>query len=322
MGKSLAQGVAEVRFSADIFDYYAENGPRLLASEEIPTGSDAAAIIERRPYGVLLGIMPWNYPYYQAARFVAPNLLAGNTVLLKPAESCPLSAQALQTLLADSGLPAGVDTKVLADHVQIAQIIADARVRGVSLTGSERAGVSVARIAGENLKKVVLELGGSDAHVVLDTADVAASAELAWEMRMENMGQACNSNKRIIVNAGIADRFIGELTARARRLVPGDPLTLQNGEYPPMSSRAAAQALLAQVEDAVAKRALLHARGFLPDRATAHFAPAVLTGVAPGMRAYDERAVRPCRRRPHCERRRRGAADRQRHRLRPRRSGV
>jgi len=198
MGKSLEQGAGEVEFSAAIFEYYAQNAERLAADQEIPTPG-TRAVIERRPLGPLLGVMPWNYPYYQVARFAAPNLALGNTVLLKPSEWCPQSAQALNALLLEAGVPDGAYQTVLATHEQVESIIADPRVRGVSLTGSERAGAAVARTAGEHLKKVVLELGGSDAYVILDTDSAKDAADTAWGMRMENLGQACNSNKRIIV---------------------------------------------------------------------------------------------------------------------------
>lgn len=293
MGKPLAQGLGEIQFCADIFAYYAKNGARLCADEEIPVSSGRKAIIQRRPLGVLLGIMPWNYPYYQAARFVAPNLLLGNTVLLKPAESCPRSAAAFQQLLTDAGLTAGAYRHLLLSHEQIARVISDQRVQGVSLTGSERAGAAVARTSGENLKKVVLELGGSDAHVVLDTADIKSSAETAWQMRMENMGQACNSNKRIIVNKKIFDDYVAELVQLAKDLVPGNPLEMREDSFAPMSSRSAAEGLQEQVDDAISKGAVLHVGGILPDHPGAYFAPAVLTGVTPQMRAYHEELFGP-----------------------------
>jgi succinate-semialdehyde dehydrogenase/glutarate-semialdehyde dehydrogenase len=292
MGKPRAQGCAEAEFSADIFDYYADNSERFLRPQPIPSQT-GDAWVERLPLGALLGVMPWNYPFYQAARFVAPNLALGNTVLLKPAESCPRSALAFQGLLRDAGVADGALRVVFASHAQIQQVIADGRIRGVSLTGSERAGAAIASAAGRQLKKVVLELGGSDAYVVLDTASEKSAAETAWNMRMENMGQACNSNKRMIVLEPHYTTFVDELVRLARSLRPGDPLSLAAGEYAPMSSRRAAEHLRAQVEDAVSRGAVLHAGGTLHDDRSAYFAPAVLTGVTPQMRAYHEELFGP-----------------------------
>ncbi|MDQ7877087.1 aldehyde dehydrogenase family protein [Microbacterium sp. QXD-8] len=292
MGKPLSEGCGEVEFCADIFDYYADHAESLTAPQHIPSSSGQARI-ERRPLGVLLGIMPWNYPYYQAARFVAPNLALGNTILLKPAESCPRSALAFDDLLRDAGVDHGAYRTVLATHEQVHTIIQDARVQGVSLTGSERAGAAVAAAAGANLKKIVLELGGSDAHVILDTDSVADAAHTAWSMRMENLGQACNSNKRIIVAAAHYTEFVKELTAMASGLEPGDPLDLIDGQFPPMSSRAAAEHLFAQLEDAISKGATLRAGGVLQTGPGAYFSPAVLTDVTPEMRAYREELFGP-----------------------------
>src|SRR6201996_8570499 len=168
MGKRPAQAVGEAEFCTDIFGYYADNGPDLLADKPLP-GHDTARV-EYRPVGAILGVMPWNYPYYQVARFAAPNLIVGNTVILKHAENCPTSALAIAQIMKDAGVPEGVYTNLFATHEQVATMIADPRLRGVSLTGSERAGTVVAETAGRNLKKVVLELGGSDPYIVLDAS--------------------------------------------------------------------------------------------------------------------------------------------------------
>ena len=289
MGKrpSAAQGEAE--FCADIFGYYADNGPELLADKPLP--GHANARIEHLPVGPILGVMPWNYPYYQVARFAAPNFIAGNTVILKHAENCPTSALALAKLFADAGVPEGVYTNLFATHEQVASMIADKRVRGVSLTGSERAGTAVAETAGRNLKKVVLELGGSDPYIVLDTDDVDAAAETAWNTRMENTGQACNSNKRMIVMEDVYDDFVAALTKRAAAMRPRKPGEDADDAYSPMVSRKAAEGLAAQLEDAVAKGATLHAGGTLGE--AAYFAPAVLTDVTPEMRAFREELFGP-----------------------------
>jgi succinate-semialdehyde dehydrogenase / glutarate-semialdehyde dehydrogenase len=291
MGKRPAQAVGEAGFCTDIFGYYADNGPELIKDKPLP-GYDSARV-EYLPVGPVLGVMPWNYPYYQVARFAAPNLIVGNTVILKHAENCPTSALAIAQLMRDAGVPDGVYTNIFATHEQVAAMIADPRLRGVSLTGSERAGTVVAAEAGRNLKKVVLELGGSDPYVILDTDDVDGAAETAWNTRMENVGQACNSNKRMIVMDDVYDNFVAALVERAAAMTPRDPGDDSDGAYSPMVSRKAAENLFAQVQDAVSKGATLHVGGQLVRDKGAYFAPAVLTGVTPQMRAYKEELFGP-----------------------------
>jgi succinate-semialdehyde dehydrogenase / glutarate-semialdehyde dehydrogenase len=291
MGKRPAQAVGEAEFCNDIFGYYADNGPALLADKPLP-GHDGARV-EYLPIGPVLGIMPWNYPYYQVARFAAPNLVAGNTVILKHAENCPTSALAIAEIMREAGVPDGVYVNIFATHEQAAAMIADPRLRGVSLTGSERAGTAVAETAGRNLKKVVLELGGSDPYIILDTDDVEEAAKTAWVTRMENVGQACNSNKRMIVMDDIYDDFVAALVNRASKTTPRQPGDDSPKSYSPMVSRKAAENLLAQVQDAVSKGATLHVGGTLGEAGGAYFAPAVLTGVTPDMRAYREELFGP-----------------------------
>ncbi len=291
MGKRPAQAVGEAEFCTDIFNYYADNGPGLIADKPLP-GHDTARV-EYRPVGPVLGVMPWNYPYYQVARFAAPNLIVGNTVILKHAENCPTSALAIAQIMKDAGVPDGVYVNLFATHEQVAAMIADPRLRGVSLTGSERAGTVVAETAGRNLKKVVLELGGSDPYIILDTPDVEAAAETAWATRMENVGQACNSNKRMIVMDDVYDDFVAALVKRAAAMTPRPAGDDSDEAYSPMVSRKAAENLLAQVQDAVSKGAALHVGGMLDDGKGAYFAPAVLTGVTPEMRAYREELFGP-----------------------------
>src|ERR1700760_4307063 len=290
MGKQPAQAVGEAEFCTAIFGYYADNGPELLADRPLPDHDNAR--IELLPVGPILGIMPWNYPYYQVARFAAPNLIAGNVVVLKHAENCPTSALAIAQIMKDAGVPDGVYTNLFATHEQVATMIADPRLRGVSLTGSERAGTAVAEQAGRNLKKVVLELGGSDPYIILDTDDVATAAETAWVTRMENVGQACNSNKRMIVMDSVYDDFVAALVKRAAAMTPRPAGDDSEEAYSPMVSRKAAENLLAQVQDAVSKGATLVTGGELSE-AGAYSAPAVLTGVTPERRAYKEELFGP-----------------------------
>lgn len=283
MGKPISEGVEEAEFCQAIFDYFADEGPTLAADQEIKTMSGGKAMVQRLPVGPLLGIMPWNFPFYQIARFAAPNLMLGNTIILKHAESVPKSALAVEQIMKDAGLPEGAYVNVFATFDQVETIIADPRVAGVSLTGSERAGAVIGAQAGKNLKKCVLELGGSDPMVVLDCADVADVATQAWDYRVYNAGQVCNSNKRMIVMDDIFDSFVGELTEKAKAVET----------FAPLSSRAAAEGLSAQVQDAVAKGAVLHAGGVLSDGPDAYFSPAVLTGVTEQMRAYREELFGP-----------------------------
>ncbi len=266
MGKPLDQSVGEVEFSAAIYTYYADNAEKFLADEPIDLlEGDGSALIRRSSVGVLLGIMPWNYPYYQVARFAGPNLTIGNTIVLKHAPQCPESAEALQKIFRDAGFPEGAYVNVYATNEQIADAIADPRVQGVSLTGSERAGAAVAEIAGRNLKKVVLELGGSDPFIVLSTDDLDATVEAAVDGRFENTGQACNAAKRIIVAENVYDEFLGKFTEKV--LGKADGLA-------PLSSVAAAERLEDQVKRAVDAGANLTSQG---ERSGAHFPPGVLT---------------------------------------------
>src|SRR5215217_1265593 len=186
MGKPVEQALAELDFTASIYEYYADNAPKLLADEPIDLlDGEGSAYIRRSPYGVLLGIMPWNFPYYQVARFAGPNLAIGNTILLKHAPQCPESAEAMAAIFADAGLPEGAYENIYATNEQIEWTIADPRVHGVSVTGSERAGAAVAEIAGRNLKKVVLEMGGSDPFILLGSDDLEAAAQKAAEARLD-----------------------------------------------------------------------------------------------------------------------------------------
>ncbi|APT86318.1 NAD-dependent succinate-semialdehyde dehydrogenase [Corynebacterium flavescens] len=295
MGKPLHEGIEEAEFASAIMHYFADNGAAFSAEQEIPTGGDARAFIRRLPIGPLLGVMPWNFPYYQIARFAAPNLVLGNTIVLKDAEICPRSAVAVQQIMDDAGIPHGVYSNVFATHEQIGTIIADPRVQGVSLTGSERAGSIIGAQAGKNLKKAVLELGGSDPFVLLDAADVKAAARLAWNTRMYNTGQACNSNKRMIVMDDIYDEFLTELVDLANKARPVDPHSPESAAddtYCPLSSRDAAENLDAQLRRAVAAGATVHAGGELAAEG-AYFSPAVLSDVPVGSDVYYEELFGP-----------------------------
>ncbi len=289
MGKPIEQAVGEVEFSAAIYEYYADNAASLLADEEIePAEGGGSAIVRRSSYGLLLGIMPWNYPYYQVARFAGPNLVIGNTILLKHAPQCPESAAAMEELFHEAGFPHDVYINIYATNEQIADVIADPRVRGVSLTGSERAGAAVAEIAGRNLKKVVLELGGSDPFILLSTDDLDATVESAVGARLENSGQACNAAKRFIVVDDLYDAFLEKFTAALTAVQPADP-NAEGTTVGPLSSAAAAERLEEQVQRAVAQGAQLSGGG----RDGNFFATGVLTGITPDNDAYREELFGP-----------------------------
>src|ERR1700760_595327 len=223
MGKTTAAALGEIKFASVIYKYYADNGAELLKDQPLDTRVPGSAWVRKSPVGALLGIMPWNYPYYQVARFAGPNLMIGNTILLKHAPQCPESALAMERMFQDAGVPRDAYINIFASNDQIEWVIADPRVRGVSLTGSERAGAAVAEIAGRNLKKVVLELGGSDPFLVLGSDDMNATVEAAVGARLENSGQACNAAKRFIVVDDLYDEFMEKFSAALTAVKPSDP---------------------------------------------------------------------------------------------------
>ena len=292
MGKPLGQGKDEAEFSGDIIRYYADNAEEFLADEVLTTASGVDARIRKSAQGVILGIMPWNFPYYQVARFAFPNLMLGNTVLLKHAPQCPWSATVIAEILAEAGLPAGAYENIFATNDQIGEIvIPDPRVRGVSLTGSERAGAAVAEIAGRNLKKVVLELGGSDPFVVFSTDDMDAVVESAVEARMENSGQSCNASKRFIVVDELYDEFSSKLGAAIAALQVGEA-DEADSLVGALSSQAAADRLREQTSAALAEGAQVLA-GSLTESGDTRVAPALLGGVTEQMDAYREELFGP-----------------------------
>ena len=290
MGKPIEQAMGEVDFSAAIYEFYADNGEALMADEPISLlDGDGSAYVRRSPYGALLGIMPWNYPYYQVARFAGPNLVIGNTILLKHAPQCPESAAAMAGIFHEAGFPEGAYVNIYATNEQIEWVIGDPRVRGVSLTGSERAGAAVAASAGRNLKKVVLELGGSDPFILLRTNDLDKAVEAAVAARLENTGQACNAGKRFIVVDELYEPFLEKFTAALTAVKPGDP-TSSETTIGPLSSKTAADRLEDQVNRAVEHGANLVAGG---KREGNFYEPTVLTGITPDNDAYHEEFFGP-----------------------------
>jgi succinate-semialdehyde dehydrogenase/glutarate-semialdehyde dehydrogenase len=292
MGKITKAAMGELHFVAAIYQYYADNAAALLQDQPLASNLPGTAWVRKTPIGTLLGIMPWNYPYYQVARFAAPNLMIGNTIILKHAPQCPESALAMEQLFRDAGLPDDAYINIFASNEQVADMVADPLIAGVSVTGSERAGAAVAAVAGQNLKKVVLELGGSDPFIVLDGANLPKVARTAAAARMENGGQACNASKRMIVADAIYDDFMREFTAAMSGYVTGDP-TDPATNYGPLSSEQAARNLMEQIDDAVSKGATVHLGGHRVDGPGAFVEATVLSGVTPEMRAYREELFGP-----------------------------
>jgi succinate-semialdehyde dehydrogenase/glutarate-semialdehyde dehydrogenase len=290
MGKPIEQALGEVDFCGDIYGFYADNAEKLMADEPVMGfEGDGTAIVRRSSLGVLLGIMPWNFPYYQVARFAGPNLVIGNTILLKHAPQCPESAEAMQQIFDDAGFPDGAYVNIRATNEQIEWVIADSRVRGVSVTGSERAGAAVAEIAGRHLKKVVLEMGGSDPFILLSTDDLDKTVEDAVAARLDNTGQSCNAAKRFIVADELYEPFLEKFKEKMSAVSPADP-TSDDAEIGPLSSTVAADRLEDQVKRAIDQGAKVALGG---SRDGNFFEPTVLTDITPDNDAYREELFGP-----------------------------
>jgi succinate-semialdehyde dehydrogenase/glutarate-semialdehyde dehydrogenase len=290
MGKPVEQALMEVDFCGEIYAFYADNAEEIMADEEVKHfGGDGTAIVRRSAFGPLLGIMPWNFPYYQVARFAGPNLVIGNPILLKHAPQCPESAEAIQQMYDDAGAPTGTYQNIYATNDQIEWVIGDPRVHGVSVTGSERAGAAVAEIAGRNLKKVVLEMGGSDPFIVLGADDIGAVAQQAAEARLDNTGQSCNAAKRFIVTEDLYDDFLAKFKEQVEGAKTGDPAE-ESTAVGPLSSKLAADRLEDQVKRAVAGGAEVLVGG---KRDGNFFEPTILTGIEQGSDASQEEFFGP-----------------------------
>jgi len=286
MGKLYAESLGEVQLSAEIFDYYAENAEAFLAPERLNTASsDDDAVLVSAPLGVILGIQPWNFPYYQLVRVAAPNLMAGNVVMVKHASNVPQAAAAFERLLAEAGAPQGAYTNLYATKDQLSLLIDDPRVRGVALTGSEGAGAVVAPRAGKNLKKSTLELGGSDALIALADADVDKTVAWARHGRIFNGGQCCVASKRIIVVDEIADEFLAKFQAAMSELKAGDPFDAST-TLAPMCSQKAADDLYGQINAAVEAGAKAISCGELVPDKGAFVQPTILTDLTADNPAY------------------------------------
>ena len=291
MGKLIDQARGEVLLSADILDYYAENAESFLATEPLKPNSGEATI-ESTPFGVLFGVQPWNFPYYQIARFTAPNLMAGNVVMVKHAGCVPQCAIAFEKLLLEAGAPVGAYTNLLISHEQVTRVIEDPRIKGVALTGSVPAGRNIAARAGKNLKPSSMELGGSDAFIVLEDADLDHTIKWAVWGRMYNTGQTCCAAKRFIVVDKLADKFLETFSAALSALKAGDPKD-EKTALGPLSSESALLQLLEQVKQAVAHGAKVLIGGKRIDRPGSYMEPTILTDIKPGNPAFRDEFFGP-----------------------------
>jgi succinate-semialdehyde dehydrogenase / glutarate-semialdehyde dehydrogenase len=291
MGKLIAQAEGEIDLSADIFDYYANNGENFLADKQL-TPQYGKAFIRHSPIGVLLGVEPWNFPFYQVARFAAPNIMIGNTVLVKHASLVPQCGIAIEELFKEAGAPIGLYTNLLISGKRATVLVADERIKGVSLTGSEEAGASIAAAAGKYLKKSVLELGGSDAFIILEDADIDKAVEWAVIGRINNNGECCVASKRFIAVEKIANEFLTKFKDKLANLKIGDPMD-STTELGPLSSEEAAVHIADQVARSVEAGAKVLLGGKRMSREGAFMEPTILTDLKPGIPAYHEELFGP-----------------------------
>ena len=291
MGKLLSHAEGEVKLSAEIFDYYAKNAGGFLA-DKVLNPVHGKALIRYSPVGVLLGVQPWNFPFYQVARFAAPNIMVGNTVLIKHAANVPQCAIAIEEIFTEAGAPLGLYTNLLVSHDRLSEMMADKRIRGVSLTGSEIAGASVAAEAGKHVKKSVLELGGSDAFIILEDADIEKAVEWAVVGRINNNGQCCVASKRFIAVESIADKFLEKFKNKLAEVIVGDP-TEEKTQLGPLCTEAAAVKIADQVKRAVKGGAKVLLGGKRVDREGAYMQTTLLTDVKPSNPVFYEEFFGP-----------------------------
>jgi succinate-semialdehyde dehydrogenase/glutarate-semialdehyde dehydrogenase len=291
MGKPLAEAGAEIEKCGWVCDYYADHGARFLAPETVSTDA-SRSFVTFQPIGLVLGIMPWNFPFWQVVRFTAPSFMAGNGVVLKHAENVTGCGLALEKLMRDAGFPSDLFRTLRIEVERVASVIADPRVKAVTLTGSTRAGKAVAALAGAHIKKTVLELGGSDPYVVLHDADLELAAHNCVASRMQNSGQSCIAAKRWIVSAPVLEAFQEQVVELMGAAIMGDP-TVAETTLGPMARRDLRDNLHRQVSESLAAGARCVMGGSVPDRPGWYYPATVLTGVGPGMPAYEEELFGP-----------------------------
>jgi succinate-semialdehyde dehydrogenase / glutarate-semialdehyde dehydrogenase len=291
MGKLIEESRGEVLLSADIIDYYGKNAGSFLEPKTLKLLS-GDAWIENTPLGVLLGVQPWNFPYYQLARFAAPNLMAGNVVMVKHAAIVPQCALAFENLWREAGAPVGAYTNLFVTHEQVNQLIDHPIVRGVAVTGSVEAGIAVAERAGKNMKKSTMELGGNDAFIVMSDADIDKTVKWAMWAKMNNNGQCCIAAKRMILVDTIADEFMAKFSAAMHALKEGDPMDSET-TLGPMSTEAALEKLIQQVQSAVAAGAVVEMGGSRIARSGSFMQPTILSNITQSNPAYYEEFFGP-----------------------------
>ncbi len=291
MGKLFQEARGEVDLSADILDYYADNAEKFLAPEKLAV-DEGEAFVESVPLGVIFCVEPWNFPYYQLARVAGPNLMVGNALVVKHAPNVPQCALAFEKLILDAGAPVGAYTNVFLSNEQAAAAIADKRIKGVALTGSERAGAAVAAEAGHALKKSTMELGGSDAFIVLDDADMDTAVKWGLWGRMNNTGQCCVAAKRFILDEKIADTFLGRFRKELEKLVPGDPMDAKT-TIGPLCTAEALNLIQNQIKTAIDGGATVLLGGKRLDRPGYFLEPTILTDLKANNPAYYQEFFAP-----------------------------
>lgn len=291
MGKPIGQAVAEIEKCASVCDYYADHAEQMLAAEQVITEAEKS-YVRFDPLGVILAVMPWNFPFWQVIRFAAPGLMAGNVGLLKHASNVPQSALAIEKAFKEAGFPAGVFQTVLISSSRVESLLRDKRIAAATLTGSENAGRSVARIAGDEIKPTILELGGSDPFIVLKDADLQFSCSIAVSARLQNNGQSCIAAKRFIVVKERHAEFIELLKARFESLIVGDPLNPET-DVGPLATRQMRDDIVRQVDASVQQGARLVTGGTAPKRAGYFYQPTILAAIKKGMPGFDEELFGP-----------------------------
>lgn len=285
MGKLLAESQGEVELCAIIADWFADHSEELLAPEKVDTIATGTAEIHHHAVGVLMMVEPWNFPFYQIMRVFAPNFMVGNPMILKHASNTPTSAKMMADVILEAGAPEGSLRNMFLSYDLVDKAIADPRVQGVALTGSERGGSSVAQSAGKNLKKSTMELGGMDAFLVLEDADMDIVNDMAWRFRLYNTGQECTSSKRFIVMDSVYDEFVEKLTTAFSKVKPGDPLDAET-TLAPMNSKGAKESLQEQVDEAIAHGAKVVYGNKPIDLPGQFFMPTILTDIDKNNPAY------------------------------------
>jgi succinate-semialdehyde dehydrogenase/glutarate-semialdehyde dehydrogenase len=288
MGKPIKEAKSEIMKCAWVCDYYAQHADKFLIDEDIKTDA-SKSFISYEPMGTILGIMPWNFPFWQVFRFAAPALMAGNTVVLKPATSTIRTGLVIEYIFLTAGFPRGAFQTIIADNEQIRQIIGSPFIQGVALTGSERAGIAVASAAGTHIKKTVLELGGSDPFIVFADADLPQAARTAVQSRMINGGQSCIAAKRFLVEESVLDKFVEFAKQAMERLIVGDPLD-EKTDVGPMARLDLAEKIHEQVQKSIKKGAKLIMGG---EHRGSFYQPTILIGVKAGMAIFDEETFGP-----------------------------